>query len=453
MAATVAARALAKRTVLVVGAGPGGLTLANALQRKGVPVKLFDRARNPLGPIGGAFALQSGRDWLDQLGFKEELANRSTAMLFSRILDSKGDVIGEYDMDPPAVKEALNGSVMTAVTRNVLCNMLSERLAPDVLHSGFDLKQISENEDGTITAEFQVNKGDGHFQDHVEDGAVIIGADGIRSKVRDLMHGPRSPNDTGSAAWLLLKRGLLPTSNPNFDFFSKENQGFFFIASEAGSNTGFAGYPASPGTFEFVSFYKLPADELMPSDSWEEVAFGGAKNVERFLERARALPEPFGWLAQSAEASEIVHLGLRDRRNPELAWHLGRVGMLGDAVHAPLPSVGQGVNAAIGDACVLGKYLAAANLESDGDVQEVFRRYEEERRPFGIHIVKQGRQMWGKLPNLLFPQSPETPDNEFEVMIRTWAIKSVELFNTLAPQVIADGLIKEFRAGCGKVDL
>jgi len=361
--------------------------------------------------------------------------------------------MGEYNFDMPGVKEELNGPLMIGVTRNVLCNMLSERLEPGVLHSGFDLKRISENDDGTITAKFLVNKGDGHVQDHVENGAVIIGADGIRSKVRDLMHGPRSPNDTGSAAWLLLKRKLLPTSNPNFDFFSQQNQGFFFIASEAGTNMGFAGYPASPGTFEFVSFYKLPTGELMPSDSWEEGAFRGAKNCERFLERARALPEPFGWLAQNAEASEITHLGMLDRRNPELAWHLGRVGMLGDAVHAPLPSVGQGVNAAIGDACALAKYLAAANLESDGDVKEAFRHYDEERRPFGIHIVKQGRQMWGKLPNLLFPQSPETPDNDFETMIRTCAIKSFGLMNKHAPQVIADGAIKDFRFGCGKVDL
>jgi len=453
-ASTASAASAASRTVLIVGAGPGGLTLAAALQRNGIRVKVFERNTLTLEKLGGSFALSSGRDWLDQIGFKDEFEKISTPLRFARVLNHEGEKVGEYRFDLPGVEQALNGHVMRGVARSELVNMLNDRLEAGVLQLGCELKSITESADGLVTAHLLEKQADGSFHPRTETGAIIIGADGINSKVRSLMYGPRAPRETNTAAYVVLKRDI---KQEDFDFSNNDNQGLFSVTPEAGTKAGFVGYPSSPGTFECVYHYELPVSATAgcSSDSWSEGAYAGSAQRKKALEMLHNLPDPLGFIARQAEDHEIVHIGLHDRAHPELAWNIGRVGMIGDAAHAVLPTAGQGANSAIGDGAVLAKYLAAADLGSKGEVEAAFRKFEEERRAFGEQCVKQGRDMFeSKLANYILPQiGPTMPNSKLSAYVRNLMIKFAHGVMQRCPKTIAKAIIADFKKGCGKADI
>ena len=67
--------------------------------------------------------------------------------------------------------------------------------------------------------------------------------------------------------------------------------------------------------------------------------------------------------------------------------------MIGDAVHATLPNLGQGANLAIGDGIALAKELAAIDLSNDASVEEAFEAAKKVREPYTTHIVQKTRQI------------------------------------------------------------
>jgi salicylate hydroxylase len=185
-------------------------------------------------------------------------------------------------------------------------------------------------------------------------GDVLIGADGVHSRIRDLLFGDARASFTGFMAW----RAVIPMARLSARL---RNQEFVVCVGPSGH---IITYPMHRG--EFMNFFGAIERGDWLSESWSEA--GTAEECrhdfalwhEDMLEIIGAIDIPYKWAL----------LG----REPLRQWSVGRISLLGDACHPTLPFLGQGANMAIEDGMVL-----ARCLEAYDDVPTALRRYESLR--------------------------------------------------------------------------
>jgi salicylate hydroxylase len=212
------------------------------------------------------------------------------------------------------------------------------------------------------------------IQVHFEDGEidrfdVVIGADGIRSFVREALLGPKAPRFSGLSAW----RGLVPAD--------RVADLHLPVASTA---------VLGPG--RHVVHYYVSAGRLV---NWVAVAPTESWTIESWTSRGEldeALADFDGWspvvrqlMAQVGQAA-LFRWALYDR-DPLPRWGDGRVTLLGDAAHPMLPFMAQGAAQAIEDAAVLARCLSRID-----DPPAALRRYEGFRRDRTAEVQQAARQ-------------------------------------------------------------
>ena len=197
-------------------------------------------------------------------------------------------------------------------------------------------------------------------------GAVLIGADGVRSLIRNALFGPEEVRFTGYVAW----RGLVPMDRVPVDALEPPSQVWI------GPGHMINRYPVSNGKLlNFVAFAER--------SGWEEEGW----NIPATVAELRAEFE--GW---HPHVTAIIDGVLEDKlfkwalcaRSALMRWVKGRVALLGDAAHPLLPYLGQGAVMAIEDAVLLGRAFAAAE-----DVPRALARYEAARVGRARLVVEQ----------------------------------------------------------------
>ncbi len=122
-------------TVVIAGAGIGGLTLAIALRRRGVPVTVLERAPE-LRPVGAGLGLgPNAMAALKGLGVVEAIVNAGAAITRSAILDERGRVLGS-ELDVERMTREV-GAPFVALHRTRLHEVLLDALGPGVVRLGF----------------------------------------------------------------------------------------------------------------------------------------------------------------------------------------------------------------------------------------------------------------------------------------------------------------------------
>ena len=166
-------------SVLIVGAGIAGLALGRALRARGISAEIIERttAWTPAGtgiylPANGVRALQS-------LGIGDAVTSRSVRMTYQRILDNRGRLLAEVDLD--AVWGAVGPCVGTR--RADLHSMLLDGARGVPLRLGTTVTALTESHDA-VTVVF-----DNGVQREYD---VVVGADGVHSTIRGLAFG-RTP--------------------------------------------------------------------------------------------------------------------------------------------------------------------------------------------------------------------------------------------------------------------
>jgi len=337
-------------SVLICGGGVGGLAAAIALAQMGHTVSVFEQARQ-FGRVGADVNLTPNAvHALDRLGVGEALranAARPTYRI-SRTWDS-GEETSRLPMS--AAAEERYGAPQLTIHRADLLAALEGALPEGVLRFGSQVAEIGQDADG---AWLKLADGTEHR------GDVLIGADGIHSRVRTTLFGPDDPQFTGLVSW----RGVFDREKggdiPDLDAFTKW--------WGPGSDRQIVTFPLTHGKEIFV--FATHKQEGWTEEGWTlpgDIAELRSHYAD-FHPHARALLDACDSVTRSA-----LHV-----RAPMAAWSKGRITILGDAAHPMVPFMAQGACMAIEDAVVLARALETAD---PAGVPAALGRYQAARIP------------------------------------------------------------------------
>jgi 2-polyprenyl-6-methoxyphenol hydroxylase-like FAD-dependent oxidoreductase len=364
-----------KRRALVIGGSMSGLLTAIMLMRRGWDVDIFERAEDELAGRGAGIVAQP------------ELIARLTALELSTC--DLGVAITTrkiFDRDGRVAAVSHCPQILTAWER--VYRILRDAFPPERYHRARGLKAFSQNPDEVLA----------HFSDGSSMRAdVLIGADGLRSTVRQQCSPDTVPLYAGYVAW----RALLPESAiPR----AIHHELFMDMTFCLPPGEQCLGYPvAGPdnelreGQRRYNVVWYRPADEAteLPHLLTDKTGVSHSISIPPPLIRA----EPIATMRAAAERllapqfREIVGLidepilqPIYDLESPRLAF--GRVAIIGDAAFVARPHVAAGVSKAADDAAAL-----ADALDTGDDVEAALRHFEAQRLPENKKIIERARHL------------------------------------------------------------
>ena len=357
--------------VLIAGAGIGGLTAALALQARGFEVAVYEHAP-ALEEVGAGLQLgPNATRVLIRLGLGEALRRVAwTPPAADMRMGDSGRVI--FSLPLGERMERQYGAPYYQLHRADLQGLLVEalnRVAPEALHLGKELREVGQSEQGVSF---------GFVDGDWAKGDLAVGADGVRSVVRQELFGASEVRYTGMAAWRVtvpaerLPSGLVP-GNATVWVGEKKHVVTYYLRG---------------GTL--VNLVGVVEEDEWPYDGWTSLA--GQQDI---LKDYRGWhPVVTGILEAAGDDIEYFKWALRDL--PALPhWSSGRVTLLGDACHPMLPFMAQGAGMAIEDAWVLADCLSSGS----GNTAAALRRYEQRRKPRATRLQEVSRRN-GKLYHL-----------------------------------------------------
>ena len=338
--------------VIVIGAGIGGMTAAFALRRKGIDVEIFERARELTEAGAGISLWANALKALYQLGLREALDAHSFVSEEGALRTADGTILTRTSAREMAARIGLPVMVFH---RADLLAALRAGAGGIPIHLARECREVVQD-DGAVTVRF-ANGGEAR-------GDAVIGADGLRSAVRERLGIPGEVRYSGYTAW----RGVV----------SVRTSGLL-----AGETIGYGQrFGLVPISRDRVYWY---ATDNTPEGQRDTPEREKARLALMFATWHAPIPE----LIAGTDAAAILRNDIVDR-DPSGRWGAGRVTLLGDAAHPMTPNLGQGGCQAIEDALVLARCLA----ESRGsDLAGALRRYESERIPRTSSIVKASRRV------------------------------------------------------------
>jgi 6-hydroxynicotinate 3-monooxygenase len=333
-----------KTRIAVVGAGLGGLTVAGFLQRAGFATAVYEQAPT-FSRIGAGIILSANATKvLRRLGIEQDLieAGIKPECYVSRTWDTGAT---QYEIVFDAGSEQRFGGTYLNVHRGDLHAVLEKAVAPGSIAFDHRLVDLQETDDGVRLA----------FENGVTaDADLVIGADGIRSKVRDVLLGPEPPRFVGAVA----QRAIFP---------SQRLRGFKIpdCTKWWGRDRHILAY-----------FMTNKRDEVyvigvVPAVSWDSDAASLPCPREELVEAFGDFHADLRRVLEAAEDVSVWPIYDRERND---CWSGGRLVLLGDACHPMRPFMAAGGAMAIEDAAVLSRCLAKFDQPA-----EAYRWYEATR--------------------------------------------------------------------------
>ena len=328
--------------ISVIGAGPGGLSVALALARAGARVRVLEQS-NALTEVGAGVQLSSNGCYvLQALGVYETLFNLSVQAQGVELYDAlSAKRVGFVDLN-----SYTSGPAHLMAHRQDVISVLEAacRKAGVEITLGQKVSEISSFDPVC----YDTNAG--------EDTAdLLVCADGIHSIGRAAVLGETAPSFTGQTAWRLV---IPNTSN-------HPNMARIFMAPKK----HLVSYPIRGGTLINLVFVQERASWV--KESWSEQSTVTALQ-DTFQEFSSVLPlseeiqDPYIWGLFSHPVAPN--------------WSKGKVVLMGDAAHPTLPFMAQGANLALEDAWVLADALLVAESIKEGLRQYQSRRLERVKR-------------------------------------------------------------------------
>lgn len=359
---------------LIIGGSMAGLFTALLLRKRGWRVDVFERSTDELASRGAGIATHPemmvalDKTGVGSAGLGVELNGRVT-------FDSSGAVLGEHDM--PQV----------TTSWDMLYLRLMTGMPAENYHTGVRLDRLVQDGDA-VTAIFS----DGR-EERVD---LLVGADGVRSTVRNQMLPDISPRYAGYVAW----RGMVLvteasaetraalTGRISFSLPPGEQFLCYPVAGEGGTidpdqhRLNWVWYRQASTDPEFEALFTDPDgnrhDVSMPPNRVHPNVVAAMR-----ADAPAALPPQYCELIERTDRPFLQ--AIYDLESPEMVF--GRVAVLGDAAFVARPHTGFGVTKASGDAVALAEAFDATN----GDIDAGLKVFRDQRVPFGHKMVERGR--------------------------------------------------------------
>ena len=352
--------------VLIAGGGVGGLALALSLHERGIPCIVLEAAPEVRELGVGINTLPHAIRELAALGLLPALDAVAVRTRELRYLNRFGQVIRAEPRGLHAGHDHPQFSIHRGRLHGVLWRAAKERLG-EAVRAGSRVASFAQDADGV-----RVTLADGT----VLRGAALVGADGIHSAIRRLLH----PQD-GPIRWngIQMWRGAL-------DWPAFEGGDCMIVAGDMREKLVLypIGAGATPGTrlTNWVVCAQIgDPDAPPPREDWSRP--GRLADILPHVQRFRV-----PWLdveAMIRATAEFWEYPMCDR-DPLPWWTEGRVTLLGDAAHPMYPVGSNGASQAVLDARLLARHLAAM------PVQDALAAYEAERLPATRDIVLSNRR-------------------------------------------------------------
>lgn len=311
--------------VLIVGAGIAGLALAHALHRQhGITADIVERSPQ-WRPIGSGIYLPGNAvRALRLIGLGDAVTGGAHEIKRQRVLEPGGRVLTDVELEP------IWGEVGPCV------GMLRSELH-ETMRSGISDVRLGV----TVTSVDPGEKvGVGFTDGRTDEYDLVVGADGIRSVVRQLAFGGVKPRFLKQVCWRFVAEGFPELA----DWTARIGTGRTFLTLAAGDGQVYC-------YAEFTT-----GDQAVELGDWRELFADFADPVPALLS--------LGKDAYRSPIEEVV----------QPRWIAPGVVLIGDAAHASSPNMAQGAAMAIEDA-----YVLAESLEGQS-IPEALRAFEQRRR-------------------------------------------------------------------------
>jgi 2-polyprenyl-6-methoxyphenol hydroxylase-like FAD-dependent oxidoreductase len=364
-----------KRRAVVVGGSMSGLLCGLLLRRAGWAVDIYERVESELSGRGAGIVAQA--ELIARLrGLGLATGVLGVEITRRKILNAQGRLTHEIECP----------QVLTAWER--VYRLLRDAFPPEHYHRGRGLSGFTQDA-GKVTANFSDSES--------INADLLIGADGIRSTVRQQAAPEVLPLYAGYSAWrALLAESALP-ADVHRDLFD-----FMVFCLPPGEQ--FLGYPVAgpdndlrPGHRRYNVVWYRPADEArkLPWLLTDAQGVTHEISIPPPLIRREAVAE------MRADAERLVAPQFRqivrlmdepilqpiyDLQSPRMAF--GRVAVMGDAAFVARPHVAAGVSKAADDAAAL-----VAALDAESDVAAALARYQAARLPENNSIIERARHL------------------------------------------------------------
>lgn len=346
-----------KNKVIIIGGGVAGLAMSLFLKKANIESVVYEQAK-AYGKVGGHFVIHpSGVKMLEMLGLAEEIKENSHPLADFAILDKDNNpLFEEIELEDELELEKM--PYLINIARFNLIDVLYKEAIKQGLNIQFGkrLKGFTQEAEGVHVT----------FEDGTEDfGSILIGADGVRSKTRELLFPfPANPlkylGKTGVFGMIETEKlGKLKeyfTTDISLMYF---HDNFIFFVSKhhpKEEEISWSLISTEPRKIAKKNFEGKPSEELK-SDL-----------AARFE----------GWtmpIQQLIEATDHIIANQLYRIDLMKHYSHGRVVLIGDALHTADPNAGMGTTLALEDAMYLAKMLR------DYDYEDAFYYFEHDRKP------------------------------------------------------------------------
>ncbi len=317
--------------VLIAGGGIGGLSLALALGLKGIAAILVEQTEK-FSEVGAGIQLgPNATRILSGWGLSAELESCIYQPESINIKNGYNNtVLNTIPLIPLA--EKLYSAPYYTIHRADLHNLLLKAVRNQktvTLMNDFQVMEIEETDEGGIAISSE--KGE-RIQ-----GSILIGADGIWSRVRSHIHPKLQPSYSGKTAW----RALIPIDKLT-DYYKSQ------VSLYLGPDSHLVHYPVRGG--KLLNIVAVINDPEEPGKQWDR-----SGDSEQLIGAFQAWsPDLRGFLSR---VENWTKWALFTHKCPP-KWSAGNIALLGDAVHPTLPFMAQGAVMAIEDALCLADLLA-----------------------------------------------------------------------------------------------